>query len=68
MDSEEIKAHCFFFGIDWDQVLAKKLKIPKYHRKIKICTKYDNTIFSQTSFVENEREKLPDWSFINPET
>ena len=44
-----------------------KLKPPKPNRKLRICTKFDQDVFSVTSIVEPDKEYIPGWSFANTE-
>jgi len=46
-DADEIKSHKFFNGVNWDEVLKKKLRPPIPKRKIRISTKFDPNIFDQ---------------------
>ena len=65
-DAEEVKAHPFFKNIDWKDVANKKLNPPIIKRKIKISTKYDPNIFETTSPVEESKERIEGWSFVDP--
>lgn len=52
-DSEEIKKHDFFEGIDWNKVTEKKLPVPKPKiRKID-----PNSSILMESFMAQEKEK-----------
>jgi len=43
------------------------LKPPKPNRKLRICTKFDQDVFSVTSVVEPDKEYIQGWSFVNTE-
>ena len=63
LDAEEIKAHSFFAGVDWDLYLQKQIKPPyvkpitRVHKNIPLVVVYGK--------IEDEEEvKLPGWSIL----
>ena len=63
-DAEEIKAHPFFDGIDWEQVMARKLKVPK--PIVKPITSDGVTFDSfMTEGTEEDDNKLNKWTFVS---
>jgi hypothetical protein len=69
-DAEEIKAHPFFAGIDWDHVMARGLKMPKPIIK---PIKSDGTTFdglaegTSTSTAAEDDSRLNKWTFVSPD-
>ncbi|KAL4433330.1 hypothetical protein ABPG74_017434 [Tetrahymena malaccensis] len=64
-DAEEIKAHPFFGDVDWNVVYQRKLKPPRPNRKIRISTKFDPNLFSETDY-KGDKDYIAGWSFVSP--
>ncbi|KAL4429689.1 hypothetical protein ABPG74_017098 [Tetrahymena malaccensis] len=64
-DADEIKAHQFFANINWEEAEQRKLNVPIPNRKIRISTKFDPNVFEPSSFIENGKEYIPGWSFVD---
>ncbi|EAS04466.2 Serine/Threonine kinase domain protein (macronuclear) [Tetrahymena thermophila SB210] len=64
-DAEEIKAHPFFGDVDWNTVYQRKLKPPRPNRKIRISTKFDPNLFSETDY-KGDKDYIAGWSFVSP--
>jgi tRNA A-37 threonylcarbamoyl transferase component Bud32 len=64
-DAEEIKAHPFFEGLDWNMVIEKKLPVPKFkkiQRVEKTLTHFQ--VYGQLLEMKNEKDELKGWSVL----
>ncbi|CAK83232.1 unnamed protein product (macronuclear) [Paramecium tetraurelia] len=64
-DSEEIKAHQYFYDVDWDIVYNRELPLPKPNRKIRINTHIDGNVFDMQSIVDDSKAHLGGWTFVS---
>ena len=66
-DAEEIKEHPFFASIQWTDVQARKLKVPKIQCKkiVKVEIPLEK-VYGKGAFDENlkNHNRLNEWSFI----
>jgi len=60
IDADEIKAHPWFKGMNWDDVLKRKLKPPKPHIKPLPTNKVLTDVFFEAG---KDNNKLPGWNF-----
>ena len=66
MDSEEIKKHPWFAGINWEDVQNRKLKPPKPSIKKMVVPGLLSTTFEIHS-TEKKTDKIDGWSFASTE-
>ncbi len=59
-DADEIKAHPWFKGINWDDVLKRKLRPPKPQTKQHIMAKVAANVFTDSAPQEN---RISNWDF-----
>ncbi len=64
-DAEEIKAHPFFAGVDWDKVMARGLKLPK--PIVKPIVNDGATFDGLMDKEADDDSKLNKWTFVSPE-
>lgn len=65
-DAEEIKAHPFFKGVDWEDAVERRLKPPKPRVKPVVEPKEGVRIFEDEE-QEEDANKLKRWTFISNE-
>lgn len=66
-DAEEIKEHPFFQTINWNDVVQRKLKVPKIQLKKVVKTEIPlEKVYGKGAFDENlkNHNRLNEWSFI----
>ena len=66
LDAEEIKAHRFFKGVDWNSFLAKKVDPPPFNPIARIKKKI--SLFSVYGSLEDTNDKplkIDNWSVLN---
>jgi len=66
-DSEEIKCHPWFAGINWDDVVKRKLKPPAAELKQLDIPLMNAKIDDSLPTRDKGRDYVSDWSFIVPE-
>jgi len=65
--SDEIKKHAFLASINWDDTMARKLKVPKPYIKKMVPQEIPlEKVYGRGAFDDNMRNqnKLNDWSYI----
>ena len=63
-DSEEIKDHAFFKGVNWDEILNRKLPVPKPKiRKIE-----PNPVSIQSFLLEEEKNEEQNKNKSDPQS
>jgi tRNA A-37 threonylcarbamoyl transferase component Bud32 len=62
-DSEEIKSHPFFQGINWKDVENRKLKPPLVEPKVKLSAKIPLNVFD-AAVNQNDKDRISGWSFV----
>jgi len=65
--SEEIKKHAFLAIINWEDAMARKLKVPKPYIKKMVPQEIPlEKVYGRNAFDDNMRNqnKLNDWSYI----
>eukprot|EP01022_Parablepharisma_sp_SALTPOND_P025582 TRINITY_DN59_c0_g7_i1.p1 TRINITY_DN59_c0_g7~~TRINITY_DN59_c0_g7_i1.p1 ORF type:complete len:795 (+),score=65.68 TRINITY_DN59_c0_g7_i1:112-2496(+) len=60
LDADEIKAHPWFKGVKWDDVLKRKMKLPKPHIKPVPTDRVLKGIFVDTG---RDEDKIAGWNF-----
>ncbi|CAG9320119.1 unnamed protein product [Blepharisma stoltei] len=64
-DAEEIKAHKFFQGIDWDKVMRKELKPPVPPKKCIPDQRIEpRLVYGDLSRCEEKYNRVSGWSFV----
>ena len=63
-DAEEIKSHAFFKTMNWDDALARKLKVPKPHFRPIVETGITFEMFKDT-YPNDDESRLNRWTFIS---
>lgn len=62
-DSEEIKNHPYFDGINWNDIYNRRIKPPKPKKKIHIPELISSDMFVDTH-PQAEEQKVEGWSFV----
>jgi protein-serine/threonine kinase len=66
-DAEEIKTHSFFQTVNWEDVLAKKIKPPFIPPKKTLgVPKVMANVFDSDPKLQGDNINMKGWSFVNP--